>query len=898
MVTALVTSFAVLSLICSAASEISARPSTSVKNVTVQTSSGLLQGAQVDSVYKFLSVPYAEPPVGALRFQRPVELSKEAQATMVDASKLGKTCPQYRHLTRFISPLLDIDHEHQTSEDCLHLNIYVPTSVGSARQEDNRLQTSAKQLPVIVWIPGEGFDFADARQFDGSTLAQQTKSIVVTVQYRVGVLGFLHAPKLNIQGNMGLHDQLMALRWVKKNIGSFGGDSDQVTLMGRFTGSMSISALVTAPNQQLIRTPSGELLFNKVALLSGVAVPDWIIDSNQAQRAQKLEDKATERGYCSLEQVQDGSCLANMTVEQLMSVADYGWRLVVDKELVGEMSPVDAIEAGQLAQGLQAVMIGETAQEGTLCLYRHLLESGTTNFAQLIEEDKLSADDLFDVINYDSQVYFGYNLTKSNPIQAALESLLSDDSQSHLASDSSAEQKLRDRYLNACSSYMVKSHSNRFKRNIMARNHLVNNRMDANQRSVDVFHYELKYKPSFSLAPDYIKTAAHGDDVPLIFGLVFKQPRDEMNEADLMVTRKMLAYIANFVHSNNNNKQQQQQHTKLTQNETNELNDWVAALGRRSWSSEGQIDSIEFNEAADVSYGNEVSQRKGGCKSAKLEQSNEMVQQLRQQPIDLMREPRSYLNLRSIGDSRSNVRIVMLESPDLLAQSVIELAAEQQKQVAAESDQTAAHSAESSQPLTRSQRLLDLHLQQRLLEQNNLWLQSVARRTASGNQQQAATMTLVNESSFITMLVFTSCLVIFTLMSVCLGLYLVIYRNSSSVACQKQGNSMHNFATNSTSSCNICGDDSQGGSMDAVLGAADRKDGRGFSNVFAKLRNSNNQHQQQHTNQCSVTASSTATGQSIPVVANGASVAAAAAAVAKPDDLARQRLDANKQQES
>lgn len=805
--------------------------------VNVPTTSGLLFGIKEalnvgnSSIYKFLSVPYAEAPIKSLRFKRPVELNRVDQ--VIDATKFGKTCPQFRHLTQFISPLLSIDNEHQTSEDCLHLNVFVPSTVASIEQSSleqlGRLEPS-KQLPVIVWIPGEGFDFADARQFDGSHLAHKTQSIVVTVQYRVGILGFLHDPSKNILGNMGIHDQLMALRWVKRNIANFGGDSDRVTLMGRFSGSMSISTIITAPKQDLIKW-NGQSLFNRVAMLSGVAVTDWIIDSQQFQRVGQLEASALARGLCNSSQIEHNTCLQDMPIEHLLPISGYGWRLVVDNELIGQLSPIEAVKENQFATNLEGVLMGETGMEGTLCLYRHMLDARNNNYAQLIEEDRLTSNDLYDIIRDDSLTYFRYNLTKTNPIQLALEALAEDQ-------DVGSSTKLREKYLNACSTYMIKSHSNLLKRNVVSGNRLAKNRMNSDRKPVEIFHYELRYKPTFSLAPDYIKTASHGDDIPLIFGLVYNQPKRAINDADLLMTRKMMAMIGNFVHGNNpllaqhstidSIRNNDNDTTSLDESEpvlsttSNDSNSFNNAIINRSWSNEGQIYPVDLNES-DL---NELN----SSKAYPISDS---------ETVHHNREPKIYAK----GD-RANIRLMVVEGPlagsvatNVKAQAILDQLIELLNQQTAE---------ELQQPyasqLTRSSRLSEQHRQQ---ISEDMWIQrrgshlmnpyaqqlSLQHRQPQPTQTQQNCMTLVTESSFMTMLVFCASIMIFSLISSCLGLFLLIARNTSNKGIKK-------FACSSSSSaCNIC-NESRGNSIDVALDDK-RKKYREFNNVFAKLNNHN-----------------------------------------------------------
>lgn len=770
--------------------------------VTVRTSSGLLNGSKhalnigSSSIYKFLAVPYAEPPTGARRFRKPVELSASQQKQVVDATKFGKTCPQFRHLTRFISPLLNVDPEHQISEDCLKLNLFVPTNVGQLDSE-NHLEPN-KQLPVIVFLPGEGFNYADARQFDGSYLAHKTQSIVVTVQYRVGVFGFLQAPKLNITGNMGVHDQIMALDWVRGNIQAFGGDPDRVTLMGRFTGSMSISAMITAPNQDLLMR-NGRLLFNRVILLSGIAVNDWAINPQLEQRMEEIEQRLIEEGLCSPSELQTDACLQKMPVHELLRVSGYEWRLARDNQLVGPMSPPDAIERNMLPSQLESVMIGETASEGTICMYRHLLNT-KNNYAQLIEENKLTSEDLNEIIRDDLLTYFGYNITRA--IESTFGSMIEDSSSNEgLAAESAG--KLRDKYLNACSSFMVKSHSNRFKRNILTRNYLASTRMNSSKKPVDVFHYELKYKPTFSLAPDYVKTAAHGDDVPLIFGLIYNQQRRDINEADLLMTRKMMSYVGNFVHGNNpllnqhpsiDSKHEADSVSTISMddNETGPSADnnlVLPNLPRRNWSTEGQVHLVELNE---------IDSSEIRSAQARVQNQSEAIPE------------------QSLKQSRGRVFLVVNQVPPSQSEALFEIQTNQL---------TAMQAEDSGIPITRSQRLVELHRRQ-TLEQVN---EAGARRAVSSPQGQQAALNSLGDSSFMTMLLFSSCIVIFTLMSLCLGLCLIIFRNHMKANTNKP--QMQPFSNSSSSSCDIC-DQTHRTVLDD-----DSKANRAFGNMLVKLVN-------------------------------------------------------------
>ncbi|MET0371543.1 MAG: carboxylesterase family protein [Sphingobium sp.] len=141
---------------------------------------------------------------------------------IVDAVRLGAACPQQ---VGFATPE---QLGPSQSEDCLFLNIFSPGSV-------------AKRRPVMVWFHGGAFVGGSAAMYDGGMLAETGDIVVVGVNYRLGLLGFLGVEALGIPMNLGLHDQIAALRWVRDNIAAFGGDPDHVTIAGESAGSVSVS---------------------------------------------------------------------------------------------------------------------------------------------------------------------------------------------------------------------------------------------------------------------------------------------------------------------------------------------------------------------------------------------------------------------------------------------------------------------------------------------------------------------------------------------------------------------------------------------------------------------------------------------------------------------------------
>ncbi len=197
----------------------------------IETSSGRLEGEDQGDLLVFRGIPFAKPPVGSLRF-RPAE-PPEPWMGIRDATTFGPGAPQGANPFELLLPVL----VPETSEDCLYLNVFTP-------------DTSGKR-PVMVWIHGGGNVVGAGSQllYDGSELVRRGDVVIITLNYRLGILGFLHGRSVAgenfpTSGNEGLLDQVAALRWVQREIAAFGGDPDNVTVFGQSAGSMNIAALM------------------------------------------------------------------------------------------------------------------------------------------------------------------------------------------------------------------------------------------------------------------------------------------------------------------------------------------------------------------------------------------------------------------------------------------------------------------------------------------------------------------------------------------------------------------------------------------------------------------------------------------------------------------------------
>ena len=239
--------FAGLSLITSCKNTVENKE-TQESNLIVSTENGKVEGFlnEDQSIRKYFGVPFAQPPVGDLRWKAPQD-AKNWSDTL--ATKEFKNKPVQANVFGDMK-----SRSHGMSEDCLYLNVWTPK------------ETSEEKLPVLVYFYGGGFVAGDASEprYDGETMAKKGM-VVVTVNYRLNIFGFMAHPELseeasyNASGNYGLLDQQKSLEWVKANIAAFGGDPKKVTIAGESAGSISVSAQMASPlSKDLINGAIGE----------------------------------------------------------------------------------------------------------------------------------------------------------------------------------------------------------------------------------------------------------------------------------------------------------------------------------------------------------------------------------------------------------------------------------------------------------------------------------------------------------------------------------------------------------------------------------------------------------------------------------------------------------------
>ncbi|XP_064414855.1 fatty acyl-CoA hydrolase precursor, medium chain-like [Latimeria chalumnae] len=268
----------------------------------INTKYGQLMGRSINvkgkdtGIYVYLGVPFAKPPTGALRFTSPQP--PEPWKGKRDATVYPPMCLQNPELLRFAATLFKVQLPTLSAkEDCLYLNIYTPVK-----------PTEEAKLPVMVWIHGGGLMIGGASMLDGSALAAYENVVVVMIQYRLGILGFLSTGDETARGNWGFLDQVEALQWIQENIKSFGGDPNSVTIFGESAGGISVSMQVLSP--------MSKGLFHKAISESGVASFPGLVSSNPKQIMSKI---ANITGCDTVEFGSAFECLRNKSEEEIVN---------------------------------------------------------------------------------------------------------------------------------------------------------------------------------------------------------------------------------------------------------------------------------------------------------------------------------------------------------------------------------------------------------------------------------------------------------------------------------------------------------------------------------------------------------------------------------------------------
>jgi para-nitrobenzyl esterase len=301
----------------------------------VETVAGKIEGKEGEISHYFKGIPYAEPPLGNLRWKPPSD--KIPWQGLLKADSFSKACPQ-------VQPMY-IQEEIEWDEDCLCLNIYRP--------KENK-----RNLPVMVFIHGGAFmdGAASLSTLDGEWLAQNKEVVLVTINYRLAQFGFLYIPEADIVGNYGIRDQIKALEWINDNITAFGGDPDNITVFGESAGGGSVGLLLGLRPE----------LFHKAIIQSGYIPfnPDTMAPATLSEIGQRFVREIGCEGAEDL-----ASCLRSKSAEDVLSAGSITFKIGSKKKygplLDGKFitaAPLSLIKNGKGAD--TPLIMGLNADEG------------------------------------------------------------------------------------------------------------------------------------------------------------------------------------------------------------------------------------------------------------------------------------------------------------------------------------------------------------------------------------------------------------------------------------------------------------------------------------------------------------------------------------------------------
>ncbi len=292
----------------------------------IETSSGRLEGEAEGDVLVFRGIPFAKPPVGPLRFRPPEP--PDPWTGIRAATSFGPGGPQGVNPVEAVLPVF----VPETSEDCLYLNVFTPGTTG--------------KRPVLVWIHGGGNITGAGSQllYDGSELVRRDDVVVVTLNYRLGIFGFLHGRSIAgeafpTSGNEALLDQVAALQWVQREIAAFGGDPDNVTIAGESAGGTNVAALMGVP--------AARGLFHKAIMQSSGTVGHHLSIERAARVFSAILDAA---GLTAAEagQLRELSGEALLDLQTRVGMVNGAFGPVIDGDVLPR-STYEAIEDGETA---------------------------------------------------------------------------------------------------------------------------------------------------------------------------------------------------------------------------------------------------------------------------------------------------------------------------------------------------------------------------------------------------------------------------------------------------------------------------------------------------------------------------------------------------------------------
>ncbi|KAM4723007.1 fatty acyl-CoA hydrolase precursor, medium chain-like [Rhinophrynus dorsalis] len=452
-------------------------------------------------IHAFLGVPFAKPPIGPLRFSHPQP--PESWSSVRDATKDPPMCIQdvarMKELMELVNSLFVLP---PVSEDCLYLNVFTP-----ADRENNF------KLPVMVFIHGGGLTMGGAYMFDGSALSAYENFVIVSIQYRLGILGFLSTGDEQTRGNFGFLDQVAALQWVQENIKDFGGDPQSVTISGESAGGVSVSAQVLSP--------LSKGLFHRAIAESGVALMPSLMVS-KPEEVMFIRDLVANMSACDPASLVD--CLMEKTEDEILAISSSTQFTLIPGCVDGVFLPKPAEEllAGKEINSVP-LMIGVNEQEFGWALPTALNISG---LAEGMDKETVQS------------------FLSTFPLLGNFSNIIPFIMDEYFA-DTTDPFEIRDRFLDLFGDIIFVMPSLR-----TAKYH--------RDSGLPVYLYEFRHRPSIfeKLKPDYVK-ADHGDEIFFVIGGPFFTEevlfKGNATDEEKVLSKTMMKYWANFARNGDPN---------------------------------------------------------------------------------------------------------------------------------------------------------------------------------------------------------------------------------------------------------------------------------------------------------------------------------------------------------
>lgn len=476
--------------------------SASDEELVVRTNKGLVRGLTLTAstgrqVDAWLGIPFAQPPLGPLRFRHPQ--SVHVWEGIRDTQQLPNSC--WQAVDEFYGDFSGSamwNPNTPRSEDCLYLNVVRPRP------------RSVRPYSVMLWIFGGGFYSGSSTldAYDPKILASQEDVIVVSFQYRVASLGYLYLKSSDTPGNAGMFDQLMALQWVKDNIASFGGNPDNITLFGESAGAASVGMHLLSP----LSRP----LFNQAILQSGSPTNPWAVINRREAAIRAL--RLAEAVKCPTSPLGDViACLRRTDPEVLVNsegftsgFCEFAFVPIVDGSFLPE-HPEEAMQAGNFKP--TNLLVGSNSDEGYFYLTYFL-----NDYFGLRENPRVTRQMFLEAI---PQLHARHTTVARSAIAYEYTDWLN-------AADSSANREAIDEMAGD--------------RQFTCGVHLMAERYAATGNRVYVYYFS--QRSSVTPWPRYMG-ALHGDEIMFVFGAPLN-PGKRYSAPDIKLSRKMMRYWANF----------------------------------------------------------------------------------------------------------------------------------------------------------------------------------------------------------------------------------------------------------------------------------------------------------------------------------------------------------------